>query len=98
MAKEIMDPTVIFEDNRGAKKWAEDPSHHSKTKHIETAVLSIRDELIRFKNLTTQYVPTAQQIADVLTKNLTPKQHWTLSRHMLGAQIPISWYHEDKPT
>ena len=89
---------MIYCDNEACIKWLRNYCLHSKTKHIETAVLSIRDELIRFNSLMTQYVPTAQQIADVLTKNLTPKQHWTLSRHMLGAQIPNSWFHETKQT
>ena len=67
---------MIWDDNESCIKWLKNHCLHSKTKHIETAVLSIRDEMIRYKTLDVEYVPTHAQIADQLTKILTPKQHW----------------------
>ena len=51
--------------------------------------------MIRFKMLDVDYVPTKQQLADQLTKALTPKTHWSLARHILGERIPHDWYHDD---
>ena len=39
-------PSMIYCDNEACIKWLRNYCLHSKTKHIETAVLSIRDELI----------------------------------------------------
>jgi hypothetical protein len=88
-------PTMIWDDNESCIKWLKNHCLHSKTKHIETAVLSIRDEMIRYKTLDVEYVPTHAQIADQLTKILTPKQHWSLARHALGARIPTHWFHAE---
>ena len=86
-------PTMIWNDPNTCIKWLRNHCLHSKTKHIETPVLSIRDELIRFKSLDVDYVPTTQQLADNLTKIQTPKTHWSLARHVLGGRIPHEWFH-----
>jgi hypothetical protein len=66
-------PTMIWDDSNTCIKWLRNHCLHSKTKHIETPVLSIRDELIRFKSPDVDYVHTTQQLADNLTKIQTPK-------------------------
>ena len=81
---------MIWEDNATTIKWLKAHGYHAKTKHIDTAVLSIREHVIDFKDLDVDYVTTDSQVADALTKSLTPAAHWSLARFMLGKQVP-SW-------
>ena len=41
-----------------------------------------------FGNLDIEYIDTTRQLADVMTKNLSPKVHWRLVAPMLNVQIP----------
>ena len=86
------DPTMIWDDNHTTIKWLKDYGHHAKTKHIDTAVLSIREHVIEFKELDVDYVETKSQVADVMTKALTPAHHWSLARFMLGKQVPSRFW------
>ena len=47
------------------------------------------EHVIEFKTLDVDYVDTAAQIADALTKPLPPAHHWNLVRFMLGKQVPF---------
>ena len=83
-------PTRIWEDNKSCIKWLNNHCLHQKTKHIETIVLSIREQILQYKTLDTDHVTTTSQLADVFTKSLPPKHHWSLARYVLGVQIPAS--------
>lgn len=82
---------MIYDDNESCIKWLKNHCLHQKTKHIETAVLSIREQVMQFKTLWVEPVRTDHQVADALTKILAPRHHWSLVKHMLGIQIPDSW-------
>ena len=84
-------PTMIYDDNESCIKWLKNNCLHQKTKHIETAVLSIREHVNEFKELDVAPIGTDQQVADVLTKSLAPRHHWSLVKFMLGVQIPSAW-------
>jgi len=84
-------PTMIYDDNESCIKWLKNNCLHQKTKHIETAVLSIREHVNEFKELDVAPIGTEQQVADVLTKTLAPRHHWPLAKFMLGEQIPSAW-------
>ena len=62
---------VILEDNKAAIDWAKKPGAGSRMKHLETELhwikRAVRDRAIRL-----QYVPTKEQLADILTKALGP--------------------------
>ena len=91
-------PAMIWGDNQTTIKWLRNYGHHAKTKHIDTAVLSIREHVIEFKTLDVDYVDTAAQIADALTKSLPPAHHWNLVRFMLGRQAPSQfWKRSSEP-
>ena len=85
---------MIWDDNETTIKRLRNYGHHAKTKHIDTAVLSIREHVIEFKALDVDYVQTHSQVADVLTKALTPQHHWDLARFMLGKQVPSRLWHK----
>ena len=87
--KPTMDPTVIFEDNKGAKKWAEDPSHHSKTKHIEICFHSVREKIGKMINVV--YCQTKSMLADPFTKPLAAPDFSRLFKLIFGSR------HSPKP-
>jgi len=62
-------PVQIFEDNSGAIAMAYNPVHYSKTKHIHIRHHFIR-ECVDSGRIIVSYIPTAEMIADVLTKAL----------------------------
>ena len=81
--KKVMDPTVIYEDNKGAKKWAEDPSHHSKTKHIELCYHSIREKVGKVVNVV--YCQTKSMLADPFTKSLPAPDFTRMFKTIFGS-------------
>ncbi|KAL2531564.1 Sugar transport protein 1 [Abeliophyllum distichum] len=54
-----------------ANSLASNPVYHPRTKHIELDVHFIRDKVLA-KELEVRYVPTTDQIADLMTKEMSP--------------------------
>ncbi|CDO76033.1 hypothetical protein BN946_scf184818.g1 [Trametes cinnabarina] len=73
---------LILVDNQSAMALAKNSSFHDRTKHIAVRHHFIRDELER-GTLTVEYVPTGDQVADVLTKSLAREKH-TYFTNLLG--------------
>jgi hypothetical protein len=63
---------VLNSDNTGAIDMAKDPKFHSRTKHIDIRYHFIR-EVVEEEKLELVYVPGEDNIADILTKPLSPK-------------------------
>jgi hypothetical protein len=61
------EPTVIFEYNTAAIKWSSGSSR--RTKHIDLKVCFV-NEVVSMKQVILKYLPTAEQVADMLTKPL----------------------------
>jgi Reverse transcriptase (RNA-dependent DNA polymerase) len=61
-------PTILV-DNKSAIKLAYNPEYHKRTKHIDIQYHYIRDQ-IKQNKVVVLYVPTKQNLADILTKNL----------------------------
>jgi hypothetical protein len=66
----VLDSIVIDSDNQSCVKILENRVFHDKSKHIEIKYYYIRDMVQRMVVLV-QYLPTDEQVADVLTKPLT---------------------------
>ena len=67
-------PTVIFEDNQSAIKLANNPIHSNRSKHINMRYHKIQ-ELVANKIIDIQYLPTADMVADIMTKSLARVLH-----------------------
>lgn len=63
-------PPVIYEDNQSCIKIAKSFQNLKRTKHIDVRLHFIKDE-IRKGNFSLNYIPSDQQLADVLTKPLS---------------------------
>jgi hypothetical protein len=74
--------TVIHCDKQSCVKLTENPVFHVRLKHIEMRYHYIRD-MIQRKVLSLQYVPTAEQTADIFTKPL-PLIKFVYFRDKLG--------------
>jgi hypothetical protein len=80
-------PTVIFEDNEATIKWVQNPCHHARTKHIDVCYHFVRDEASpQRNNICVKYINTSSQLADVMTKQLNPGQHWFLVSFIMNVQ------------
>ncbi|PON51748.1 hypothetical protein PanWU01x14_214480, partial [Parasponia andersonii] len=74
MLKELkLEPTSpmrLFCDNKAAISIAHNPVQHDRTKHVEVDRHFIKEK-IKSGQITTPYVTTNQQLADILTKGVT---------------------------
>ncbi|TYG54035.1 hypothetical protein ES288_D09G157000v1 [Gossypium darwinii] len=63
---------IIWCDNSSMVSVTENPTHHTKMKHVEIDHHFVREKILA-GSLQVNLVPSTQQIADVLTKPITPK-------------------------
>ena len=83
------EPTPIKCDNQSAIKLTKNPEYHRRTKHIDVRYHFVRHHQ-EMKNIEVSYVPTEDQVADILTKNL-PGPRFLKLREDLGIdQTPPS--------
>ena len=65
---------VVFCDHRNSMKLTENPTFHSKCKHIDIRHHFVRG-IIKSEEVTLSYVSTEEQIADFLTEGLPRAKH-----------------------
>ena len=73
--------TTIMCDNQGCMALAKNPTHHSRTKHIDVQHHFIREKL-ESGEISLKYCPTEDMVADVLTKALAKERHQRLAKEM----------------
>jgi len=83
--------TLIASDSESAIRLAHDPVYHERTKHIDIKQHAIREHVER-SEVDLVFVPTAHQVADVLTKGVPVAKHEFCVEHM-GLGGPL--YQED---
>ena len=64
----------ILCDNQGCIALAKNPTHHSRTKHIDVQHHFIREK-IENRVISMEYCPTELMLADALTKGLAKVRH-----------------------
>lgn len=88
MLKELLipqpSPTIIYCDNISAISLAYNPVLHAKTKHIEIDCHFTRN-CIRDHHVKISYIPSKQQLADVLTKSLPPARFQQILTKLMPA-------------
>jgi hypothetical protein len=103
MKVQVQTPVVICQDNQGSIAMAENPVHHSKAKPIDIRYHFVR-ELVEDKKIQLQYIPSANNTADILTKPLERTKHNTHLDNILGgrggdgAQLARTTTQDDKRT
>ena len=70
-------PTSIMYDTQGCIAFAKNPTHYSRTKHIDVKHYFIREKLEN-QEICLKYRPTKDLIADDITKPLAKDRHQTL--------------------
>lgn len=63
------EPTTVYQDNQGAIAMAKNPVFNSRTKHVDTKYHFSR-ERVEANELRVEYMPTANMVADALTKSV----------------------------
>ena len=74
--------TVIYCDNQGAQALAKNPTNHSRMKHMDLQHHFVREKVAEGR-IQLEHVPTAEQVADGLTKPL-PRDAFEKFRNALG--------------
>ena len=69
LSGQSLEPTVIHYDNQSCVKMSMNPVQHDITKHVEMKYHYVQ-EMVQRREVELRYVPTDEQIADVLTKPL----------------------------
>ena len=64
------EPPMIYGDNQGAIALSKNPVNHQRSKHIDVRYHFIRDE-VNTGRVVVQYCPTANMVADMMTKPVT---------------------------
>ena len=78
--------TKIFEDNKATIDIVNASRYTSRTRHIDVHLRAVR-ERARAGAVEIQWVPTSDQVADVLTKPLTQPQHALLTGRIMGTDL-----------
>ena len=79
-SKPVLKLQIIFANNQGAIKLLENPRFYNWSKHIDIKYHFIR-EACQQGLIKLVYIPTADIVADILTKSLPREKH---EKHMRG--------------
>jgi hypothetical protein len=77
-------PILIYEDNQPTINIVSTRAHHASTNYMNVKINYIRQQ-IQSHQITVQYCPTSEMVADMLTKALPKAQFEYLRRKLLGS-------------
>jgi hypothetical protein len=78
----IKGASILLEDNQGCIALANNPVHHNRSKHIDLRAHCIREKVTEGV-VDLKYVPTSEQLADILTKPLGPVKYAQLRASLI---------------
>ena len=81
-----VDSNLIYGDNQGSIALANNPEYHARTKHIDIQYHFIR-ECVQNNKINLKYCPTADMVADGMTKALPKERHMDLLAKMGVGEI-----------
>eukprot|EP00873_Tetraselmis_striata_P026590 jgi/Tetstr1/446854/TSEL_034332.t1 len=81
-------PTIVYEDNQGAVKLANNPMASHRTKHIDIKHHYTRD-LVDAGTISVTPIATSKMLADGLTKALPEPTHTLLFRQCMGTKSTV---------
>ena len=84
----VTQPTPLYLDSKAALDLAADPVAFKKTKHILRHAYELRDRVAR-RCFAPEYVKSADQLADILTKPLPVADQERLTHAILGETLVI---------
>ena len=87
IGQEVLVPTVSYQDNKSTITLANTPTLSPRSKHAFLRYAYVKEQ-IQLELLQLEYCPTADMIADVLTKPMAPKQFIKAIRE-LGIDITL---------
>jgi hypothetical protein len=73
-------PVKVYVDNQSAIALGKNPEFHKRSKHIDVQYHYVQEQ-VQAGRIATPYLPTAQMVADGLTKALSPELHLRLVDH-----------------
>jgi hypothetical protein len=76
-------PTTIYCDNEGAKKVAEATGTTKRLRHVDMQYFAIQ-EWVKLDEITVRKVHTTVNVADLMTKALSPKLHYLHMNRLMG--------------
>jgi hypothetical protein len=75
--------SIIWEDNQGCIKLAENEVVHGRSKHIDIRYHFVRERVRVIKDVDLKYCPTNNMVADIMTKPLD-REKFLRFRNILG--------------
>jgi hypothetical protein len=92
---QVETPTIIYVDNQSAIKISENDSAHDRTKHIAIRHYYIRD-CIDDGSVKLEWVRSEDQLADILTKPLTPSTFTSIRDRLIQSNNTHNNDHHDE--
>lgn len=74
MHHEILQPTILYEDNQSCLKLIKEEKFSNMTKHIDTKYHFVKDYIDK-GTIKCEYCQTESMVADILTKPLSVAKH-----------------------
>ena len=78
----MIEPCILMVDNNAAKSFAESERCNNRTKHIDIRLHFVRDYIAKGKFII-NYVKSADNVADLLTKILPAETQMRLTSELL---------------
>ena len=80
----VSGPDLIFEDNQGTIALSKNPVNRQRSKHIDMQYHFIRS-MQNAGKIIIKYCPTADMVADVITKPITKLKLQTFRNYIFGS-------------